>query len=86
MSDLQMPIELHRELLRLADVVHAKLVLYGACHAPRERYYDGANAFWAMVHLIAGKDDEARKAVSQLSPSAQAILAEAAKNQEGGAP
>lgn len=56
------------ELLRLADHVDV-LVRYCACHMPSERipqYKAGASAFWAMVHRIAGNDEQANKLAAEV--------------------
>lgn len=48
-------------LLRLADHVDV-LVRFCSVHMPSDRvdqYYAGANAFWSMVHRIAGDDAKA---------------------------
>lgn len=53
------------ELLRLADHVDV-LVRFCAVYMPKDRhnqYYDGANAFWAMLYRIAGNDEMANKLI-----------------------
>jgi hypothetical protein len=57
--------EREKKMLQLADHVDG-LIRFCAVHAPKERYYDGANAFWAICHLLAGNDEKANELIAKI--------------------
>jgi hypothetical protein len=57
-----------QKMLQLADHVDV-LVRYCSVHMDRSRvheYYDGANAFWALCHMLAGSDEKANEMIAKI--------------------